>query len=149
MPPPVPPTFSGILYAMKCVTHHSSTTGGEPLFIGKRLWLRHGFHDITCSGQRAPHAVLPHLRDRSVLLHISCRPPYLSVPVAARPCQAGTGSRGVWRCPLHSKSPVGTGTGSWVSPRCPPCSRSLGRVIHGRENHHQIHTLYTNTHNTL
>lgn len=57
----------------------------------------------------------PYLQDRSVLLYISCRLPYLSDPVVPPMYQQGKVTREGLQCPLHSKSPVGTGTATWVS----------------------------------
>lgn len=52
-----------------------------------------------------------YLQDRSVLLYISCRLPYLSDPVVPLPYQQGKVTHAEWQCPLHSNIPVGTGTG--------------------------------------
>lgn len=72
-----------------------------------------------------------YLQDRSVLLYISCRLPYLSDPVVPPLYQQGKVTHEGWRCPLRSKSPVGTGTGRWVSVSCPPDSKTLEKSIYG------------------
>lgn len=65
------------------------------------------------------------LQDRTILLYISYRLPYLSDPVVPLLYQPGKVTHEVWRCPLHRKIPVGTGTGSWVSVSCLPDSKNL------------------------
>lgn len=71
-----------------------------------------------------------YLQDRSVLLYISCRLPYLSDPVVPPLYQQGKVTHEGWRCPLHSNSPVGTGTGRWVSVSFLPDSKTLEKRIY-------------------
>lgn len=71
-----------------------------------------------------------YLQDRSVLLCISCRLPYLSDPVVPPLCQQGKVTHEGWRCPLHSNSLADTGTGRWVFVSCLPDSKTLEKCIY-------------------
>lgn len=71
-----------------------------------------------------------YLQDRSVLLCISYRLPYLSDPVVLLLYQQGKVTHEGWRCPLHSNSPVDTETGRRVSVNCLPDSKTLETNIY-------------------
>lgn len=90
------------------------------------------------------------LQDRTILLCISYRLPYLSDPVVPQLYQPGKVTHEGWRCPLHRKIPVGTGTGRTVSVNCLPDSKNLekGRGSF-RENAPSEDFLFTNWHSRI
>lgn len=55
--------------------------------------------------------------------------PYLSDPVVPPLYQQDKVTHEGWQCPLHSNSPVGTGTERWVSVSCLPDSKTLEEVF--------------------